>query len=66
MVAAVDGRSVIAFAKGRYQGVAADHYVEFDTVPSPGAGRVLALEAEALTGLLAGGEAFSLSARGSK
>ena len=35
LVAARDGRSVAAFAKGAYQGIARDHFVEFDLPARP-------------------------------
>ena len=40
-VAARDGRSVAGFAKGAYQGIAREHFVEFDLPEGGGADRVL-------------------------
>ncbi len=41
LVAARDGQSVAGFAKGAYQGIAREHFVEFDLPEDRGADRVL-------------------------
>ena len=42
LVAAVDGRHAATFRRGRYQGIAQDHYIEIDLdAQSPGDGSVL-------------------------